>query len=644
MALVKNKPVYKESFLEGLEPERMDYPLHEWSDDNIVLTSEGSSEPGPYSTKRTPYMKKIMECLSPSHPCSTVVFMKPAQVGASQVGVNWSGYTADITPAPMLIVQPTDELAKRFVKQRIDPMIQATEKIAKKIENLKKTKGKKPNEKMDTLMYKRFPGGSFIFAGANSPVKLRSAPCRFIYLDEPDAYPEDVGREGSPVKLAIARCRAFPNSKVFLTSTPTIRNHSVIEREFLKSNQQHYYVPCPHCEHKQVLVFKNLKGFKKGDYSNVHYVCKGCGEGIKESHKRWMLENGEWIAHKPEIEDVQGFHMNALNSPPGWFSWADIAREWDEAQNDVNELKYFINTVLAETWEEKAECPDYEDLYNRKENYEIGKVPEGVYFLTAGIDIQRDRFEMEVVGWGKNKESWSIDYKVVKTDTTDFGNWHHLDKMVDRTFEHAKGYVLGLRNYAVDSGDQTQMVYNWARNKPKFQCSVIKGIHRGGSMVTGPKKADFQEVRTKKRIYAGVQYYMVAVNLIKEELYGFLRGRKSVEDEHFPYGYCHFPDYPLEYFKQLTSEEKISVMKQGRMTSAWRVKHGIRNEALDCRVYARAAAYLLNLDLYTDEDWKKEDEMINELIHFQNKKEATRYNRNQGGVKRRKTDDGWLSR
>lgn len=590
--------VVYDSFIKGLKPDPIRLKVSEWADQNRLLSSKASSEPGPWRTSRTPYLREILDKLSINDPCDTVVFMKAAQIGATEAGNNWLGYIVDLCPGPTMMVQPTVDMMKRLAKQRLDPMFEETPKLSDKVNE------KKSRDSKNTMFIKEFPGGMLLLAGANSPTGLRSAPMRNLFLDEVDGYPEDCGGEGSPIKLAEARTRTFKrNRKIFIPSTPTIKGHSQIEKTFEQTDKRFYFVACPHCGHKQKLVFEQLK-WDKGDYETVRYFCEGCGVGIEEGYKNQMLAKGEWIATaKSKSKKVVGYHLNALYSPLGWFSWADIAAEWEDAKGDVLKLKTFVNTVLGETWYEKGEAPDWEKLYRLKSDYKRGVVPVGALVLTAGVDVQRDRLELEIVGWGREMESWSIDYIRIDGDPAQKEVWEKLNKVLNEVYISAgdENWKFQISKLAVDSGDNTQHVYNWVRSVGDYRVMAIKGRSTGVMLVESPREAKTKLGSGKRR--RGTVYYPVCVNIAKEELYSWLELEPPLDaDQPYPRGYCHFPDYDDEYFKQLTAEEKKKFIKNGASTYKWE-KTRERNEALDCRVYARAAAYIYGVDRYREDHW-----------------------------------------
>lgn len=605
--------IYNDAFNRGLRPDPITITVSEWSDRYRFLGSKSSSEPGKWRTSRTPFLREIMDSLSPQSPVKHIVFMKGAQVGGTECGNNWLGYCMDIAPGPFLFVQPTVDMVKRLTRQRIDPMIADTPRLAEKIGD------QKSRDTSNSMFSKDFPGGILLLTGANSAVGLRSMPARYLFLDEVDAYPGDVNGEGDPVNLAIARTRTFRNRKILEVSTPKIEETSRIKRSFDRSDKRYYHIPCPHCRHKQKLVFANLK-WSNDDPTTAKYMCESCGTLIEEHHKTWMMaeENGaEWVPENPDVTDVRGYHLNSLYSPIGWFSWAEIVDKWLKAKKILSELKEFVNTVLGETWVEDSDAPDWEVLYRKRETYRLNVAPEGVLFITAGVDIQRDRIEVEILGWGRNFETWSIDYRVFPGDTSQDEVWKRLWALRDEKWKsaHPDGGEFKLSQMAVDSSDQTAIVYNQVRLQADSRIMAVKGMSDTFMQIVGsPKVVDIDF--NGKTIYRGVQFWPVGVSMIKTELYGWLRQLPPLnEGDPYPTGYCHHPEYSEDYFKQITAEKKVRKVVGGRSTVVWQKVYE-RNEALDTRVYNRAAAFVFGIDRFTEAHW----EQLENALEMQRKK------------------------
>lgn len=571
--------------LSGLQPTpRMS--VSEWADQRRFLAPESSAEPGRYRTDRTPYLRDIMDALAVYQSYKKVIFVKSAQIGGTESGNNFLGYTMDIAPGPTMFVQPTDEMVKRLSKGRIDPLIANCPELKEKVADVKSRDSK------NTITQKSFNGGVLVLAGANSPAGLRSVPIKNLILDEVDAYPADLDGEGSPVELAIARTRTFPNKKIFMLSTPTIDGVSVIAAEFERTDQNYYHVPCPHCDEYQKLTFPQLK-WDEGKPNTAKYVCIHCGCFIEERHKAIMLPRGKWVPDHPEniSFDAIGFHLNSLYSPLGWYSWAEIAEEFEDAKSKPDKLKVFVNTVLGETWKEKGEAPPYKNLYNRRENYERNKVPDDVCFITAGVDVQADRLELEVVGWCPDKRSYSIDFRVIEGDTAKVSTWDKLAEVASERWSRADGMEFPVRLMAVDSGYNTTHVYDFCRRFDASRVIPIKGQDNFNGAFQPPKTVDVTKAGKK---VGKLRLYSIGSSFLKTELYDCLRLEKDSEDIPPPY-YCHFPEYDEHYFRGLTAEEKVKKIVRGYPRFQW-VKRYERNEPLDCRVYARAAASIVGLD------------------------------------------------
>lgn len=605
--------IYNEGFNAGLKPDPL-MNISEWADKYRILSQKASAEPGKWRTSRTPYLKEIMDCLSPYSGIEKVVFMKGAQIGGTEVGNNFLGYIVHLSPGPVMLVMPTVDGAKRTSKTRIDPMFAAIPELKGVISD------RRSKDASNTTLMKEFQGGVLVLTGANSAIGLRSMPVRYIFLDEIDAYKGDVEGEGDPVNLAIKRTSTFNRRKIFMVSTPTIQGVSRIEYEYEQSDQRHYMVPCPYCNKRQSLKWKQIH-FENDDPATATYVCEHCGAIIEEHLKTWMLENGIWEKSNPK-SNVAGFHLSSLYSPVGWFSWADAVKQFLDAKNKDNLLKVWVNTVLGETWLEKGEAPEWQILFDKREDYQQEIVPSGGLFLTAGADVQKDRIECEVVAWGRNKESWSVGYFIINGDTAREEVWNELSEFSKRYFEHSSGVMLPISRFAIDSGFATQQVYNWVRKQPINFAMAIKGTDSGVTPLGLPTRVDLNI--NGKRLRRGAKVWSVGTSILKSELYQFLRLTQN-EDESYPAGYCHFPKYDSEYFKQLTAEQLVTKMVRGYQKREWQ-KTRERNEALDCRVYARAASISFGIEQFTETKWRNLEKALipesKEKVKLQTKKKT----------------------
>lgn len=596
-APAKNDDVYLKALFRGLRPDPI-LKVSEWADRHRRLSSKSSAEPGQWRTSRTPYLREPMDCLSAKSNIEEVVFMAGAQVGKTETGSNWVGYTIDQSPGPMMIVQPTVDLAKRYSKQRLEPLIEESPRLKEKVSPARE------RDSGNTVLSKEFAGGIAVMTGANSSVGLRSMPVKNLFLDEIDAYPGDVDSEGDPVSLAIARTRTFARRKILMTSTPTIEGRSRITAAFKESDQRYYNVPCPHCGHFQVLKFDRLKW--DTEPSKPYYVCELNGCMIEEHHKTKMLAEGKWVPKNPGAKNgkTAGFHISSLYSPVGWFSWGEIVELFLKSKSNPDRLRAFVNTVLGEPWQSRGDAPDWEKIYRRRERYPVNVLPDGVLFITAGVDVQADRLECEIVGWGKDLETWSIDYRVLVGSTSTDVPWDKLKSILTETFEGPNGINMPIRMLAVDSGYNTQFVYNWVRQFPSNRVVAIKGQDALPSIVGSPRKVDINF--RGKRIERGLLLWPAGVSIAKTELFGFLKQELPIEEgAPAPYGYCHFPEYSQDYFKGLTAEQLVTRRTKNGFTRQEWEKVRERNEPLDTRIYARVAASILGVDRLKPSDWEK---------------------------------------
>lgn len=569
--------LYRQSFAAGLRPDP-DFTVSEWADEHRMLSQKASAEPGRWRTDRTPYLREIMDCLSPSSPVQRVVFMAGAQVGKSETGNNWLGFVIHHSPGPMLLVQPTVDTAKRFSKQRLAPMIEESPSLRERVADQRSRDGG------NTQLVKEFTGGVLVVTGANSAVGLRSMPVRYLFLDEVDAFPADVDGEGDPVALAERRTTTFSRRKVFLCSTPTVKDVSRIEREFNESDQRRYFVPCPHCEHFQWLRWSQLK-WHDDDPETAAYACEDCGALIEERHKTEMLARGEWRATAEGDGRTAGFHLSSLYSPLGWKSWASIVAEFLRAKADAPLLKGWVNTVLGETWEDDVAAKIGADtLQARVELYDPRVLPARVLLVTAGVDVQDNRLAVSLYGWGRDEECWAIAHQEIHGDPAQAAVWKQLDDLLASPLQHELAEPLQVVAACVDSGGHhTHDVYAYARERRARHVMAIKGQSQRGKPAIGkPTKVDVNW--RGKVLKASAEVWPVGVDTIKSVIYARLK-----HNEPGP-GYVHFhADLPADYFEQLTAEKQVTRYVKGFPVREWVKKSGARNEALDCAVYAYAA-------------------------------------------------------
>lgn len=584
-------------FWESLRPPPR-LALSTWADENFVLPA-GDPNAGRWTT--LPYQRGILDAIS-DPAIERVTWMKSARVGYTKCFCAAIGYFIEHDPCPILVVQPTIDDAEKHSKEDLAPMLAEVPGLRGLVADAK------TRDSANTILYKLFRGGSLMLVGANSPRGFRRTSRRVVIFDEVDGYPASAGGEGDPIELGIRRTEYYWNRKILIGGTPTLAGRSAIEKRFLDGDQRRYYVPCPSCGAYQVLRFPNLR-WPKGAPERAYLVCEANGCIIEHAAKREMIEAGEWRAEQPahftEHHRHASFHLWAGYSYSPNASWGHLALDFVRATAaGPEELKTFVTTALGETWQDRGEAPDWERLMRRRDIYAIGTAPAGVLFLTAGVDVQKDRVVYEVVGWGRGKTSWSIDYGILPGDTANLeaGPWPQVNALLARSFPHAGGVELGIRMLAVDSGYNTQTVYSWARRYPMSRVIAVKGQSVGGALIGPPTPVDVSD--RGRKLTRGYKVWPVVGGIAKTELYGFLRLEVPTDGGPPPAGFCHFPAYGEDYFKQLSGEQLLPrKTARGYVVLEWEPIPGRENHALDARVYARAAAAVLGLDRFRESDW-----------------------------------------
>lgn len=569
-----------------------DLRLSEWADNYRRLSSEASAEPGRWKTSKAPYQKEIMDAIT-DITIKKVVVMSAAQVGKTDAMIlNPIGYYIHYEPSPIMVLQPTIQMAEAFSKDRLSPMLRDTPVLTDRVNDKSRNSG-------NTILQKIFPGGHVTMVGANSPSSLASRPIRVLLADEIDRYPATAGSEGDPLFLAGKRLTTFWNRKEVDVSTPTIKGLSRIEVEYQNSSRGEWNTPCPCCGELQPLKWANVV-YDKSDLSEIKYVCEKCGTLSSEVEWKEHFSEGKFIHENPE-NPVKGFHLNTLASTLA--TWREVVEKFITANEEMKKgnielMKVWVNTELGETWEEDGEQVEEEDLLKRRERYNC-EIPEEVIYLTAGVDTQDDRFEIEVVGWGPEYESWGIKYAVLYGDNSDLGKpvWKDLDTFLSQTFTKADGTKLKIICTCIDSGGhRSNQVYKFCKERFNRKVFAIKGSNdSAAAYIQKPTK------NNREQAYL----FTLGVDTGKS----LLLQRLKVEEE--GPGYCHFPKdekgkpysprgYDNTYFKGLTAEKQVLTYKKGRPIFEWRLRdlgQHKRNEALDCRNYATAAIEITGLPL-----------------------------------------------
>jgi phage terminase large subunit GpA-like protein len=564
--------------------------ISEWADRYRYLSNKNSAEPGPWRTDRVPFLREILDTIS-DPTIRQVVVMKCAQIAYTEGVIgNTIGYHVHQRPCPMMIVQPAEADAEDWSKDKLASMIEATPVLRSRVADAKaKTSG-------NTILGKTFAGGFLRVTGATSPKGLRRTSVKVILFDEVDGYPHSAGSEGDPIELGRKRTTTFWDRKEVMGSTPTLKGLSRIEKAFNSSDQRHYHVPCPHCGHEQVLrwggkdsaygikfEYEQLDGRRVVKPDSVFYLCERCASPIEEHDKHDMVAVGRWIAKNPG-SPTPGFHLNALISPFDAVRWSNLVQEWLDAQEDRDMLQVFINTRLGETYEERGQVVTPEGLARRAEQYP-DEVPTGVGVLTAGVDVQGDRLELLVRGWGADEESWLISHHRIYGDPQRQSVWEQLEMLLLKAHHHECGQKLRIAATMIDSGFAADAVYRFV--KPRQGRGVYAS--KGSNNAAAPPLS-----RATRANRDGVKLFTIGTYAMKDVLFSRLRKEKPGA------GFIHFRGYDAErcngadaeYYAQFAAEKLIVKKVAGRAVREYRQVRD-RNEAIDLEVGALAALHAL---------------------------------------------------
>lgn len=554
--------------------------LSQWADRYRMLSAESSAEPGRWHTDKAPYQREIMDAIGDAH-IRRVVIMCAAQLGKTELLLNILGYFMAYAPAPILVMQPTLDMGQTFSKDRLAPMIRDTPVLRGLVDVKSRYAG-------NTILKKNFPGGHITIVGANSATGLASRPIKVLLADEVDRYPGSAGTEGDPLSLAQKRQTTFWDKKTVMVSTPVIKGHSRIETEYNQSTREEWNVPCPECGHYQPFVWANLIFDQDDLQKEIVYKCERCGCVANEYRWKQQSQQGRFVAENHGAE-TRGFHLNTLAST--FCGWKEIVQKFIVAKEQLDQgnpegMKVWVNTELGETWEERGEQVEDTELFNRREIYDA-VVPEEVLVLTAGVDVQDDRFEVEIVGWGVGKESWGIRYQKIYGDMLKEQVWEDLDAFLQTVWCKKDGTALRIISCCIDSGGHhTDQVYRFTKERYERGVWAIKG--KGGAEVPY-----IRNPTTNNRVKTPL--FIIGVDAGKVLLYQRLRHNTKGPN------YCHFPaneeaGYDETYFKGLTSEKMVVRFRKGRSVTVWELKDSKykRNEPLDLRNYATAALEIAN--------------------------------------------------
>lgn len=632
-----------------------DLSISEWAEKNLHLRKGTTNRPGQWRTES--YQHGILDALRDPQ-VREVVLRKGTQIGWSAILNAIAGFFIDADPSPILFVQPSKLAAEEYSKKRMAPLIADCPALARKIRPANARRAG------NTLLLKEFDGGFLRFASAGAAKTLRSDQVRVLIFDELDAYEQDVEGEGNPINIATRRTDTYEDAKVLKGGTPAKpKGLSQVDNDFERSDQRFFWVPCPFCGFMQPLVWRDLGEFLapeeaekyKGIFGTgahrlrwekddkgaplpgtVRYHCAKCDQAIDEKHKQRMLDAGKWRARFPDRRDgegykIVGFHINALYSPWKSTVWAALAEEWHKATDNPEKLKAFVNLRLGEPWDEGAgEKLDAHALTARLEKYPLAPaaagaaaqpwqmhlVPRRCCVLVATADVQSaggGRIEAQITGFGPGEESWLVAYEVFWGDAgvsvdpaTGLSVWAELDKFFLREWRHEGGALLRPAISLVDSGDQTDAVYEYVlprqgTQRRVYACKGVEYLARPGLAKEG----------TAKRHH--VRLWDIATSATKDRIYSRLRIPPAPGGEPKA-GYHHLPEWATEeYLNQLTSEQKITERdkRTRRLRQHYVSVHG-RNEALDLTVYAHGGLFVLQnfLDPATFRNLERLQQMV----------------------------------
>ncbi len=570
-----------------------------------MLTAESSAEPGRWRSYT--YQRAMMDAFCMPE-VEQVTLLKSARIGYTKIIGHVMGYHIHQDPCSILVVQPTIGDAEDYSKEEVQPVIDETEVLRERVGD------SKSRSSGNTITKKAYPGGRLHIVGANAPRGFRRITVRIVLFDETDGYPPSAGQEGDQIELGTNRTENFWNRKIGLGSTPTNKGASRITDSWERSDQGYFFLTCPHCGENHIRLFREpekpvlLRGDKvkvsfmhwvDEDPKTAAWMCPDCSSLIDYSHHRQMCDSGRWLGETWEWRRETGFQFEpSFTGHIGFKIWAGysyspnstppkMVKRFLKSKGDSELLKTFVNTVLGEAWEEKGEAANEFILLDRREVYPA-EVPVKALVLTAGVDIQKDRIELEVVGWAESLESWSVDYVVLPGETTQQGVWDDLAEALKATYRHESGNSLRISGVCVDSGYLSKSVYDFILKSRVEYYFAVKGIEGTARPIV--ESMTQRARRLAKRKAKKIRPELIGVDEAKTVL---MRRLKIATPGP---GYCHFPmERDEEYFMQITAEQLITRYKKGRPIREWRqVRH--RNEALDNRNYAYAALLLIEPD------------------------------------------------
>jgi phage terminase large subunit GpA-like protein len=545
----------------------------EWAEQNIRIPI-GNAVPGLIRFDHAPYQREPLD-MTANPFCNRITLMWSAQVGKTTLALCAQAFKIGQDPQSQIMMQPSQGDLGTWLETKFNPLVASNDELERLIA---KPRGR---EGVNNQRMKSYPGGFLMFSWSGSAKTMRGRSAPFIVCDEVDGY--DKSTEGHPVSLLWQRAATFGDRRKLLEiSTPTIKGASWIESAFEAGDRRYFHVPCPHCGDSQTLRWSNVI-WDEGKPDTAKYACSSCGVLWNDGERIAAIRKGEWVA-TDEFTGHASYHLNEMYSC--FRKLGDIAQSFLDKKH-TNDLQTFVNVSLAETWEEQGEGVEEHVIKQRAEDWG-DKVPEQVAVLVAGVDVQDDRLEVEILGVGRDLEQWSVDYQTLQGDPSSPAVWEHLDSVLFAEYETHDGRLLNIRSTAIDTGGHhTQATYRYIKAREGRRVFGIKGIGGEGKPLVG---------RPSRNNIGKIHLFPVGSDTAKEAVFGHLRITDPGP------GYCHFPiDRPDEYFEQLTAERRVTRYVRGHAKRQW-VKKRARNEALDVRCYALAALSISGINVNTIAD------------------------------------------
>lgn len=544
--------------------------VSEWAEKYRMLDSKSSAMPGPWSNDITPYLTGVMDEFN-NYETEKIIFVKPTQIGGTEALQNMIGYIVMQDPSPTMIVYPTDTLAKSVSENRLQPMLKATPEIAKKF------------DENSSLLELQFDSMYISLTGSNSPSGLASKPIRFLMMDEVDKYPGASSKEADPIKLATERTKTFHNKKIYITSTPTLKTGHIWKEKEAADIEKHFFVPCPHCGEYIEFKFQNIRfpddeGMSYADRAEfATYVCQECGCLITDNDKHNILKLGEWrtVRHNTKYVRNVAFWINTLYSP--FVRWSDIAKEFLISKDDPEDLQNFVNSWLAEAWEDTKLKTSAELVLERQTELPAYVVPQWTKLLTAGVDVQENSLYWSIRAWGEFLTSQNIAHGQSLS-------FEEIDRIMNMQYMTEEGDPMVVNLCLIDSGDQTDIVYDFCALHSDYALPVKGSSH---AQLSHYKLSMVN--KTDSRAY-GMQLVLVDGGRYKDMIAGRMQ-RPNGKGSWMVYSGC-----DMEYATQVTAEHKVNVKTPGGTKQVWQKKSShADNHYLDAEVYALAAADVMGV-------------------------------------------------